>query len=81
MKNVTDIVSELSPIFQDVLDQPDLVLLATSNAENVDDWDSLAHINLVMAIEKHYKISFGLAELQDLNNVGEMAALILKKLG
>ncbi len=80
MKSVADIISELNPIFKDVLDQDDLVLTPESSAETVEDWDSLAHINLVMSIEKQYKISFGLAELQDLKNVGEMAALILKKL-
>jgi acyl carrier protein len=52
-------------------DQPDLVLTPESNANNVEDWDSLAHINLVSAIEKHYKIKFALGELQELKNVGE----------
>jgi acyl carrier protein len=81
MKNINDIINEITPIFQDVLDQPDLSLTASSSAENVADWDSLAHIGLVMSIEKHYKISFGLAELQDLKDVGEMANLIIKKIG
>jgi acyl carrier protein len=80
MKSTEVIISELNPIFQDVLDQSDLQINASSSAENVSDWDSLAHINLVMSIEKHYKISFGLAELQELKDVGEMATLIQKKL-
>ncbi|MDE3104515.1 MAG: acyl carrier protein, partial [Acidobacteriota bacterium] len=64
------IIGELQPIFRDVLDQPELVLTAASNASNVDDWDSLAHINLVVAIEKQYGIKFALGELQELKNVG-----------
>jgi len=73
------IIKELTPIFADILDQPNLQLDPQSNASNVDGWDSLAHIDLVMAIEKRYRIKFALGELQDLKNLGEMAALIQKK--
>lgn len=74
------ILEELQSIFRDILDQPDLVLTPESNANNVEDWDSLAHINLVSAIEKQYKIRFALGELQELKNVGDMIELIQKKL-
>ena len=73
------IIQELTPIFADILDQPNLQLHPDSNASNVDGWDSLAHVNLVVAIEKRYGIKFALGELQDLKNLGEMAALIRKK--
>jgi acyl carrier protein len=73
------IITELTPIFQDVLDLPDLALTPESSANNVDGWDSLAHVNLVVAIEKHYKLKFALGELQGLKNVGEMADLIVRK--
>ena len=72
-------MQDLQIIFSDVLDLPDLCLTAESNASNVEGWDSLAHINLVVAIEKRYNIKFALAELRGLNNVGEMADLIVKK--
>lgn len=74
------ILQELQPIFKDVLDQPDLVLTRESNASNVEDWDSLAHINLVTAVEKKYKVKFALGELQELKNVGDMIDLIQVKL-
>jgi acyl carrier protein len=74
------ILEELQSIFREILDQPDLVLTSQSNANNVEDWDSLAHINLVTAIEKRYKIKFALAELQDLKDVGDMIDLIEVKL-
>jgi acyl carrier protein len=74
-----DIIQDLQVIFSDVLDLPDLHLTPESNAHNVEGWDSLAHVNLVVAIEKRYKIKFALAELRSLNNVGEMADLIVKK--
>jgi acyl carrier protein len=74
------IIKDIQPIFRDVLDLPDLQLTRQSNASNVEGWDSLAHVNLVMGIEKRYKIKIALGELQDLKNVGEMADLIQRKL-
>jgi len=73
------IIETLTPIFADILDQPELRLNPQSNASNVEGWDSLAHINLIVAIEKKYGIKFALGELQDLKDLGEMAALIQRK--
>jgi acyl carrier protein len=73
-------IQELEPIFRDVLDQPDLRLVSGSNAANVEGWDSLAHVNLVVAIEKQYHIKFALGELQELKDVGDMVELIARKL-
>ena len=77
----SEIFEELSSIFADILDLPGLVLTPESSAANVPGWDSLAHINLVVAIERRYKIKFALGELQELKNVGEMVDLIQKKIG
>lgn len=74
------ILEELQSIFRDVLDQPDLKLTRESSGQNVEDWDSLAHINLVTAVATRYKIKFALGELQDLKNVGDMVDLIKVKL-
>jgi acyl carrier protein len=75
-----NILQDLQEIFRDVLDQPDLILTPESSGENVEDWDSVAHITLVTAIEQHYKIRFALGELQELKNVGDMIELIKLKL-
>lgn len=80
MSQMNDILAQLQPIFQDILDQPELVVTRESSALNVEDWDSLSHINLVTAIERHFKIKFALGELQDLKNVGDMVDLISAKL-
>jgi len=77
---MSDILTDLNPIFRDVLDQPDLVISRESNASTVDGWDSLAHVNLVTSIQQHYKIKYALGELQELKNVGEMVDLIAVKL-
>ena len=76
---VEAIMTDLSTIFRDVLDQPELALSRESNAGNVDGWDSLAHVNLVTAVQKHFGVRFALGELEELKNVGEMADLIVAK--
>ena len=75
-----DLLPELQEVFRDIFDDPSLVITPESNASTVEDWDSLAHVNLVTAIERKYKIKFGLAELQSLKNVGDMMKLIEVKL-
>ena len=80
VKSDEEILAELQGIFRDILDQPDLVLTRDSNASNVEDWDSLAHINLLTTIEKEFGIKFALNELQELKDVGDMIELIQKKL-
>lgn len=74
------ILEELQLIFRDILDQPNLKLTRESNASTVEDWDSLAHINLVTAIAMKYKIKFALGELQELKDLGDMIDLIQAKL-
>lgn len=75
-----NILSQLEPIFRDILDNSRLNLARESNASNVAGWDSLAHINLISAIEQQFEISFTLGELQELKNVGEMIDLMERKL-
>jgi acyl carrier protein len=75
-----DLLPEIQEIFRDIFDDPSLVITRDSNASTVEDWDSLAHVNLVTAIEKRYKIRFALGELQELKNVGDMIDLIQEKL-
>ncbi len=74
------ILEQLQPIFKDVFDDAGLSIGRESNAETVDGWDSLAHINLVSAVEQEFGIRFALGELETLKNVGEMVDLIQAKL-
>jgi acyl carrier protein len=74
-----EIITRLEPIFRDVFDQPNLKIDRQSTAKTVEGWDSLTHVTLVISIEQEFKIKFGLGELQDLENVGQMAELIKRK--
>ena len=73
------ILKELEPIFHDVFDDEGIVLKPEISAADIEAWDSLTHIRLVAAIEKHFGIKFAFGELQDLKNVGEMADIILSQ--
>lgn len=75
-----EILSALHPIFQDVFDDDDIVLGLETTAKDIEGWDSLAHVNLVVAAEQHFRIKFRTAELESLRNVGHFVELISKKL-
>jgi acyl carrier protein len=75
-----DLLPQIQEIFRDIFDDPSLIITRDSNASTVEDWDSLAHVNLVTAIEKTYKIKFALGELQEMKNVGDMIDLIQTKI-
>ena len=73
------IISELTPLFQDVLDKPGLTLTPDTQAADVPGWDSVAHITLVVVIEQKFGIHFNTAEIEELRNVGDLAKLIFIK--
>ncbi len=77
---VQDVLGQFNQIFIDVLDEEDIVLTLDSTADDVEDWDSLTHIQLVVAIEKHFKVTFTTAEIENYENVGQMCNGVLEKL-
>jgi acyl carrier protein len=75
----SDTLTALQPIFREVFENKDLVITEHSNASTVDGWDSLAHVNLIMAVESAFNVRFALGELEELQCVGDMVALIERK--
>lgn len=76
-----EIFAQLTEIFQDVFDDDEIVLTEETTADDIEDWDSLEQINLLVAIEKQFKIKFQLADVSNLENVGAMADLVAKMIG
>lgn len=74
------ILKELEIIFRDIFDDEDIVLTDTTNSDDIEDWDSLEQINLLVAIEKKFNLKFKLDEVSNLANVGDMVSLIEKLL-
>ncbi|ABM03429.1 putative acyl carrier protein [Psychromonas ingrahamii 37] len=75
-----DIKNILQELFRDILDIENLVLENKTSANEIEEWDSLAHINLIVAIEREFNIKFALGELQDLKNIGNIMNLISIKI-
>ena len=75
---MADILDELNILFQDIVDEPDIILERPTTAQEVDDWDSLNHITFVVAIEKHFKVKFSSAEIRSWKDVGDMCDAIAK---
>ena len=77
--NNEEILEKLAAIVKDELDNDDLVLTNETTAEDIEEWDSLSHIQLIVAIEKAFKIRFTSSEIQSWNNVGEMISSLKSK--
>ena len=74
------LINELQEIFRDIFDEDDLVLTADMSADDIEDWDSLTHMQLIIAIEKKYNIKFTTDEIIEANNVGEFVHILEGKL-
>lgn len=73
------VYEKMNEIFRNVFDDESITLNDETNAEDIEDWDSLEQINLIVAIENEFEMMFDMAEVADLANVGEMVDLILSK--
>ena len=67
-----ELLTELNEIFIEVIDDENIKLTPATTAPEVDGWDSLTHIQLVVAIEKKFKIRFSAKEIQSWKNVSEL---------
>lgn len=73
------IYSQLTEIFRDVFDDDSIELTPATTAADIRDWDSAAHVNLIVAIESRLKIRFKTFELESLHNVGNLAEIVEEK--
>ena len=77
---MTAIMQRLTPLFRDVLNDDHVVITPDSNAKSMGPaYDSLAHINIISAIEQEFDIRFEFSEIVELDSVGDMIALIARK--
>jgi acyl carrier protein len=74
-----ELYASLNEIFRQVLDNDSIDLKPSTTADDVDGWDSMNHIFIVVEIEKRFGIKFQAAEMEELKNVGELATLVREK--
>ena len=73
------IYEKLNEIFRDIFDDEEIVVTAETNSGSIEDWDSLEHINLVVAIEKAFQMKFSMDEVTGMKDVGEMVEIIRQR--
>jgi acyl carrier protein len=76
----SDVRDRLTDVFRDVFDDPSIVIADAMTAEDIDGWDSLTHVTLIVAAEKAFNVKFSTRDIQSLLNVGGFVALIRRKL-
>ena len=74
------IYEKLNEVFQDIFDDETITVCDETTADDIEDWDSLEHINLVVAVEKKFGIKFNMGEVNEFKNVGEMVDIIEKRI-
>ena len=75
-----ELFDRVQDIFRDIFDEDDMVIEDKTSSNDVEEWDSLNHINLVSAIEKEFKIKFALGELVEIKDVGSMIDMMIEKI-
>lgn len=77
---VEEIYQRITPVFHDLFDSDDLVLSPQLTADDIEEWDSLNHVRLVVTIEEVLNIRFSTAEIAKFETVGDLVDVILSKL-
>ena len=76
---MSETIIKLQDIFRDLFDEDDLELTNETSANDIDDWDSITHIQLLVLIEKELNVKFTSAEIHNFKNVGDIVECIEKK--
>lgn len=76
----TVLYTKLTEIFHDVFDDDEIVLSPQMTASDVDGWDSLKHVRLILSVEKGFGVRFSASEVSHMKNVGDLAGQIASKL-
>lgn len=74
-----EIFERLNRVFRDIFDDESIIVTEETTANDIEDWDSFEHINLVVAVEQEFGIKFTMGETTTMKNVGEMADIIIER--
>lgn len=74
-----EVLKELNEIFVSIFDDDDIILRDNTTSEDIEYWDSLEQINIILACEKKWNLKFDIEEINKMKNIGEMVDLIFSK--
>ena len=77
--NKNEIIKRLTEVFRDIFDDGSIVITEKTTANDIDDWDSIEHINLIGAVEDEFGMRFKMREVSGMKNVGEMIDIISQR--
>jgi len=77
--DTNEVINELTKIWRNELDEDSIVLKPETTAKDVEGWDSLTNIQLIVATEKKYKVRFSATEIMNFKNVGDLAETVIRK--
>ena len=75
-----EIYERLNNVFRDIFDDETIEVNANTTSSDIEDWDSLEHINLIVAIEQEFGMKFNMNEVTTMKNVGEMVEIIKSRM-
>lgn len=79
--NKEEVFEKLNEVFRDVFDDDSITVTEATTANDIEEWDSLEHINLLAAIEQEFGMKFSMGQVVSMKNVGEMADIIMSQIG
>ena len=77
--NINDIIPRLNEVFRDVFGDPSISVTPDTTSADIDDWDSIEHINLIGAVESEFGMRFKMREVSGMKDVGEMINIIQER--
>lgn len=79
MTNV-EVLERLTNVFRSVFDDEEINITRETTADDIEDWDSLEHINLLVAVEQEFNMKFNMNEVGNMKNVGDMVDIIISRM-
>lgn len=75
-----EIYERLTTVFRDFFDDDTIEISDNTTAEDIDEWDSYEHVNLIISVEEEFGIKIPMNKVSDMQNVGEMVSIIMEQL-
>lgn len=73
-----EVFERLNKVFREVFDDDSIIVQDSTTSDDIEDWDSFEHINLVVAVENEFSFKIPMGKVVTMKNVGEMADIILE---